>query len=280
MKLASALLPAALRDPLPQVFRRTDQAEQQMSHGVVRNDVGRAAAFNQPDVQCARTGLGIGGQLQFADLVQRVEQLLDCGFTELGIGRVRHLAARDQLDTQRPLRRDGQAVLGRLAVDQELHAARLLVRNLSTLTVALLAHQKQQANVNALGLQLLGGCDLSHDDALGVAGAAAVDAICRFRRRNERRDRIHVGGQRKLRIRMIRVRRPDIEAIAFDGNSFDVVAELGQFTGERVADRAFHTGRRFDIDELASKCENVHLGRIDDFSRRDTERLELSGGPV
>ena len=103
---------------------------------------------------------------------------------------------------------------------------------------------------------------------LASQGAAAVDAICRFRPRNERRDRIHVGRERKLRIRMVRVHSPDIEAIAFDGNSFDVVAELGQFTGERVGDRAFHTGRGFDIDELACKCEDVHLGRIDDFTAR------------
>ena len=113
---------------------------------------------------------------------------------------------------------------------------------------------------------LSAGCDLSHDDALGVTGAAAVDTICRLRRGDERRDGIHVGRERELRIRMVRVRCPDIEAIAFDGDSFDVVAELGQFPGEHVSDRAFHAGRGFDIDELACKCEDVHLGRIDDFT--------------
>ena len=82
---------------------------------------------------------------------------------------MRHLAVRHQLHTQRSLRCDRQPVFRGLAVDEKFHAARLLIGRLRALAVALLSHQKEQADVNAFGLQLLGRCDLGHDDALGVA---------------------------------------------------------------------------------------------------------------
>ena len=51
------------------------------------------------------------------------------------------------------------------------------VGRLRALAVALFADQKQQSDVNAVGLQFFGRRDLRHDDALGVARAASVDAV-------------------------------------------------------------------------------------------------------
>ena len=96
--------------------------------------------------------LGLTGQLDFAHALQGVEQLLDRRLAQLGIGRVRHLALGDHFNPQRAFRRQRQLVLRRLAVDEELRAARLLVGDLRSLAVALFADQKQQSNVNAIRL--------------------------------------------------------------------------------------------------------------------------------
>ena len=72
--------------------------------------------------------------------------------------------------------------------------------------------------------------------------------------------------KRKLWLRMSWVGCPDIKAIGFHGDALDLIAELCQLAGKRLANSGFHSSGGFDIDELASECENVHLGRIDDFA--------------
>ena len=69
--------------------------------------------------------MGFDWQLQLADVLQRVEQLLDRRLAQFGIRRVRHLARGDNFHAQRSLGRQRDAVLGRLAVDEELRAARI-----------------------------------------------------------------------------------------------------------------------------------------------------------
>jgi len=64
---------------------------------------------------------------------------------------------------------------------------------------------------------------------------------------------------------MSRIGRPNVAAIAFDGNALDVVAKLRQLAGKRLADDRLHSGGGFDVDELAREGEDVHLGRIDQF---------------
>ena len=91
--------------------------------------------------------LGLLGSSSLRTSVQRIEQLLDRRLAQLGIGGMRHLAAGHHLDTQRALRCDRQLVLRGLAVDEELRAARLLIGDLRALAVALLADQKEQANM-------------------------------------------------------------------------------------------------------------------------------------
>ena len=59
---------------------------------------------------------------------------------------------------------------------------------------------------------------------------------------------------------------PDVEAIAFNRNPLDVVAEQRQLAGERLANGRLHSSGRFDVDEFTSESEDVHLGRIDDFT--------------
>ena len=66
---------------------------------------------------------------------------------------------------------------------------------------------------------------------------------------------------------MARMRGPDVYAIAFHRHALDVVAELRQFFGQRHADVGLHSTCGFNVDQSASKGEDVHLERIDD---RDT----------
>ncbi len=109
------------------------------------------------------------GQLQRTYSLQGIEQLLDRRLAQLGIGRVRHLSFRHQLNPQCPFRCQRQLVFRGLAIDEELRTTRLPVRNLRSLAIALFTHQEQQPNVDAAVLQLFGSTNLRRDNALGVA---------------------------------------------------------------------------------------------------------------
>ena len=82
---------------------------------------------------------------------------------------------RHQPHAQDAARRDAQAVVGGLAVDQEPHARRRqLVGHARAVAAALLADHEQQADARLAALpQPLGRGHLRRQDALGVARAAA-----------------------------------------------------------------------------------------------------------
>ncbi len=90
-----------------------------MGFGRIGNDIRRAAAGDDADVQRGRPDLRIDRQLRREQIVQHVDQLLDGGIAELRVGRVGHLAGGAQLDAQRSLGSEGEFVLGGFAVDKE-----------------------------------------------------------------------------------------------------------------------------------------------------------------
>ena len=118
--------------------------------------------------------LGILGQLQAAHHHQGVEQLVDGRLAQLGERRVRGAPRGHEPHAQHAARGQAEAVVGRLAVDQEPHAGRRqLVGHLGAVAAALLAHHVEQADAPlARQPQPLGGRHLRRQNALGVAHAA------------------------------------------------------------------------------------------------------------
>src|SRR5205807_8302916 len=87
------------------------------------------------------------------------------------------------------------AIVCRLAVDQESRPGTLLVRYPRALAVALLAHQKKKSDFDSFQAQPFRSTNLRGNNALGVTRTATVTVNCVLGRRNERRHRIHVRGE-------------------------------------------------------------------------------------
>ena len=83
-----------------------------------RHDVGRDAAFDEPDGVVRAPEQRILGQRDAAKHHQRVEQLVDRRLAELGKRRMRGASARAQPHAEHAARREPEAVVGRLAVDR------------------------------------------------------------------------------------------------------------------------------------------------------------------
>src|SRR5881628_1610470 len=86
-------------------------------------------------------------------------------------------------------RRETEAVVGRLSVDQVLpvRTGGRLVRDLRTITPALFADDEEKPDARlAITPQLLGRGNLRRQNALGVAGAATVQPIAFNAARKER----------------------------------------------------------------------------------------------
>jgi hypothetical protein len=76
----------------------------------------------------------------------------------------------------------------------------VLVGDLGTGGVALLADDEEQADLDLRRAKFFGGGDLGGDDALGVAGAAAVEEVGVLAAgAEEGRDGVHVGGEDDVR---------------------------------------------------------------------------------
>src|SRR3954470_16676598 len=105
-----------------------------------------------------------------------------------------------EVDPERPLLSDGQAVLGRFAIDEKATFGPQLARYPRSIRPIFLAHQKQQPDPPlALTRQALGGCDHGGGQPLGVAAAAAVDRLAIFAEGNVRWDSVQVRGKDQRR---------------------------------------------------------------------------------
>ena len=167
----------------------------------------------------ARPGAG-------AHAAEHVEQLLNRRLAAFGVGRVRRVPLRLKAQAQRAFRAGGEAVVGRLAVDEVAAPARerVEVRGARAEAAHLLVHGEEQADLaHALGAQALGGGHLRGDDALRVARAAPAYVRLVFRRRGEGRHGVQVRREHDAR------RRPrgrdDVRAPRLDLLQFYFVAE-------------------------------------------------------
>ncbi len=174
---------------------------------VIGNHIRSASAFDQSDIQRARSNLGIAGQSHRPQPSERRQELVNCRVAQLGIRRVCHAPFCSDLNAQGSFRRQRNTILGRLAVDQKSAACgRMIIGDLCSQTVALFSDHKEQSNMNSFAPQPFRCRDLRRDDPLGVTRSAPVNAIRIFGRRNERWNRVHVRGKYDLRIRLARAR--------------------------------------------------------------------------
>ena len=68
-----------------------------------------------------------------------------------------------------------------------------------------------------------------------------------------------MGGKHQLRPGMTGMCRPEIAAIAFHRHALNCVAKLRQFIAQYLGDRGFLAGGGFNVNQLASEGENIHL---------------------
>ncbi len=132
-------------------------------------------------------------------LGERVDEFVDGGFAQFGIGGVGHFAGGDHFVAQRAFGAERQAIFGGLAVDDVARAARIPGGLVGAGAVALFADDEEQAEIPLAGIeQRLDGLDHGGDDALGIAGAAAPDGLAVFAEGEEGRHGIDVGGERDV----------------------------------------------------------------------------------
>ena len=136
------------------------------------------------------------GQRDAADIGEGVEQFVDGGIAQFGIGGVGHLAGGADFVAERALAAERELVFGGLAVDDVARAARRCGGFVGAGAVALLAdHEEQAEAAMAVFQQGFDGFDHAGDDALGVAGAASPDEVVVFAGGEERRHGIDVSGE-------------------------------------------------------------------------------------
>src|SRR5256714_9874257 len=107
----------------PSLRRISDRAKHDFRFGVIGDHVGCAAAIYGADIQRATAEQGVLRQRNLANVVENIEQGVDSGMTEFGIGRVREFSVSRDFVAQRAFRTEGETVLGGLAIDEESRAA-------------------------------------------------------------------------------------------------------------------------------------------------------------
>ena len=214
--------------------------------GFVGDDVRCAASFDQTDVESRWADLRLDRQRHRQHVVERLDELVDGGVAEFGIGRVGHAAFGAEFDAEGALGGEGEAVVGGLAVDEELRSFGRLVGDDGSGGVAFLADEKEQTDLDACLAESVCGRYLRGDDALCVAGAAAVEELVVFARAEERRHGVHVGrkhdirgdaGERGVDVEALAAARPRSAGAVrlFDWHALDGVALRGQIFVEKNA---------------------------------------------
>ncbi len=105
---------------------------------------------------------------------------------------MRHLSGCANHHAQRALGGQCEAVVRGFAIDEKAAAFRRQVGNLRASGIALLTRDEEQSDLRARIAQTLHCADLRGDDALGVAGASAVDVVGVLGACDEGRHRIEV----------------------------------------------------------------------------------------
>ena len=198
---------------------------------------------------------GSRGQRHPPDALDGVEQHRDGALPFIGIGRVGRAARRRQVHAERALLADRQAVLGRLAVDQEAPARLQAGRRAGAVGAVLLADQEQQPDppLAARG-QPLRRRDHRGGEALGVAAPAAMDRVRVLGQREIRRHAVHVGGEHQRR------RLAEGEQVVAPGRHrlpHRAVARPAKRAVEQVGGRPLRPGRGLEGHQRAREPEGV-----------------------
>ncbi len=86
---------------------------------VIGDDVWCPAAIDGADIQGAAAEQRVFRQWNLANIVENIEQSVDGGIAELGIGRVREFSVRGDFVAQRAFRTDSEVIFSGLAIDEE-----------------------------------------------------------------------------------------------------------------------------------------------------------------
>ena len=203
------------------------------------------------------------GQDDRAQLHERVDQLVDRRLAELGKRRMRRAPRGAQLQPQDAARREPQPIVGRLAVDEiaALLLGRRSVGDARAVAAPLLADDEDEGDARfPVAPQTSGRRDLGGQDALGVACAAAVEAIAVDAAREERRHAVDVRreGDRLARaVRRAGGRRDDVEAHRVDALLEERPAVRAQVVGERPRRCALAARGGIDVDERPRQRDDV-----------------------
>src|SRR5438067_6443364 len=109
-------------------------------------------------------------QLDGAKFDQRIDQLVDRRLPEVREGGMGRAPRGAQLQTENPARRETEAIVSRLAVDQETAAVGSLVRGPRAVAPPLFADDKDQTDAPfALADQPIRGRDLRGENAFRIA---------------------------------------------------------------------------------------------------------------
>src|ERR1700722_7157203 len=121
---------------------------------VIRNYVGRPAAFDETNVQSARAEFRIRRQSHCAQTSERRDQLVDSRVAKFGVGGVRHASGRSDFRTQGSFGCQSDTVLRGLPVDEKSACVVGLlggefIGGPGAETVAFFPDYKKQADMNA-----------------------------------------------------------------------------------------------------------------------------------
>ena len=174
-------------------------------------------------------------------------------------------AAGAQLEPENAARRQAQAVVGRLAVDQKSHAigAGRLVRRSRAVAPALLADDEHQADARlAVTAQLLGRRDLRRKNPFRVAGPTPEQLVAFDPAGKERRHAVEMSGENHggaaafARADL----RNHVEAGVVDALLVNRPAAAAEIIRQPSAALAFAAGRRIDVDQSA--CETNDIDQV------------------
>ena len=121
-----------------------DGAEHDLGLGMRRDHVGRDAAADQADRVMCRAEQRVGRPSRIAQCPRRIEQLLDRRLAELRIPGVRRAAVGDEPAREHAARGGAEAIVGRLAVDQELRRRGNLIGRERAVAAPLFAGHEHQ----------------------------------------------------------------------------------------------------------------------------------------
>jgi hypothetical protein len=207
------------------------------------------------------------------NVVKGGEELVDGGLTQLGVGGVGGTAVGVELDAESAFAGEGESVVGGFSVDEEARAAGILVGDGGSGGVTFFSDDEEEGDLEVGVAEFFCGGNLGGDDALGVAGAAAIEEVGVFAAgAKEGWDGVHVGGEDDV-WGDAGESGEDVEAWAAasaggageiglgDGLAFYIPAQGLKVMRQELACGCFVVGGRFDVDKLAGELDGIDHAR-------------------